>query len=67
MAAQPDGTTSNLESLSIACTLTPSDLRERLGLIHALTAEVLAGYDRDGLVLTLRSGSRRARARDGRQ
>ena len=54
MAAQQDGTTSNLKSLPIACTLTPGDLRERLGLIRALTAEALVGYDRDGLVLTLR-------------
>ena len=54
MAAQWDGTTSNLKSLTIACTLTPGDLRERLGLIQALTAEALVGYERDGLVLTLR-------------
>ncbi len=54
MAAQQDGATSNLKSLPIACTLTSGDLRERLGLIHALTAEALVGYDRDGLVLTLR-------------
>ena len=69
MAAQWDRTTSQLKSLTIACTLTPGDLRERLGLIHALTAEALVGYDRDGLVLdaTLRSRSGRARARDGRQ
>ena len=53
-AAQQDGTTSNLKSLPIACTLTPGGLRERLGLIHALTAEALVAYDRDGLVLTLR-------------
>jgi len=57
MAAQQDGTTSNLKSLPIACTLTPGDLRERLGLIHALTAEALVGYERDGLVLTLRYAS----------
>ena len=60
MAAQSDGTTSNLKSLPIACTLTPGDLRERLGLIQALTAEALVGYDRDGLVLpyaTLRKRS----------
>ena len=54
MTAQSDGTTSNLESLPIACTLTAGDLRERLGLIQALTAEALVGYDRDGLVLALR-------------
>ena len=45
---------SQLKSLPIACALTPGDLLERLGLIHALTAEALVGYDRDGLVLTLR-------------
>ena len=54
MAAQREGTTSNLKSLPITCTLTPGDLRERLSLIQALTAEALVGYDRDGLVLTLR-------------
>ena len=54
MAAQEDGTTSNLRSLPIACTLTSGALRERLGLIRALTAEALVGYDRDALVLTLR-------------
>lgn len=54
MAAQQDGTTSQLRSLPIACTLTSDDLQERLALIHALTAEALVGYDRDGLVLTLR-------------
>ena len=54
MAAQQAGPTSQLKSLPIACTLTPGDLLERLGLIHALTAEALVGYDRDGLVLALR-------------
>lgn len=54
MAPQQDGTTSNLKSLPIACTLRPPDLRERLGIIHVLTAEALVGYDRNGLVLTLR-------------
>jgi hypothetical protein len=54
MAAQRDETTSNLKSLPIACTLTPGDLRERLGLIRALTTEALLGSNRDGLVLTLR-------------
>ena len=44
----------HLKSLPIACTLTPGDLRERLGLIQALTAEALVGYDRHGLVLALR-------------
>ena len=54
MAAQQDGTTTNLKSLPIACTLTPGDLRERLGLIRALAADALLGHDRNGLVLTLR-------------
>lgn len=54
MATQQDRPTSLLKSLPIACTLTPGGLRERLGLIHTLTAEALVGYDRDGLVLTLR-------------
>ena len=49
-----NGTTSHLKSLPIACTLAPGDLQERLGLIHALTAEALVGYHRDGLILTLR-------------
>ena len=31
MAAHQDGTTTNLESQPIACSLTPGDLRERLG------------------------------------
>jgi len=54
MAAQQDRTTSNLASLPIACTLTPGDLRERLGLIRALAADALLSHDRNGLVLTLR-------------
>ena len=45
---------SNLNALPIACTLTPSDLRERLGAIQTLTREALSGYARDGLTLTLR-------------
>jgi hypothetical protein len=53
MAAQTDGTAGNLRSLPIACTLTPGDLRERLGLIRA-PADALLGHDRHGLVLTLR-------------
>ena len=53
MAAQQDRT-SDLKSLPIACTLTPGDLRARLSLIQTLAAEALVGYDRDGLVLTLR-------------
>ncbi len=39
MAAQQDGTTNYLKSLPIACTLTPGDFRERLGLIQALNGE----------------------------
>ena len=54
MAAQRDRMTSPLKSLPIACTLAPGDLRERLGLIHALTSEALVGYDGEGMVLTLR-------------
>jgi hypothetical protein len=54
MAGQQDDTTTNLKSLPIACTLTPGDLRERLGLIRALSAEALLGHDRNGLVLRLR-------------
>ena len=54
MAAQQDDTKTILKSLPIACTLTPGDLRERLGLIRALAADALLGHDRNGLVLTLR-------------
>ena len=54
MAAQQDQTTSNLKSLPIACTLTPDDLRERLGLIKALAADALLSHERNGLVLVLR-------------
>ena len=54
MAAQQDDTTTTLNSLAIACTLTPGDLRERLGLIRALAADALLDHDRNGLVLTLR-------------
>ena len=54
MAAQQDEMTTTLKSLPIACTLTPGDLRERLGLIRALAADALLGHDRNGLVLTLR-------------
>ena len=54
MAAHQDGTTSTLKSLPIACTLTPRDLVERLGLIRALAAEALLAHDRHGLVLALR-------------
>ena len=43
-----------MKSLPIACTLTPSDLRERLALIRRLTTEALLGHDRHGLVLALR-------------
>jgi hypothetical protein len=45
---------SNLKSLPIACTLTPGDLRARLGSIQTLTVEALLGYERDGLELALR-------------
>jgi hypothetical protein len=45
---------SNLNALPIACTLTPGDLRERLGAIQTLTREALLGYERDGLKLALR-------------
>ena len=45
---------SNLKALPIACTLTPGDLRERLGAIQTLTREALLGYERDGLNLALR-------------
>ena len=60
---------SDLNSLPIACTLTPGDLRERLGSIRTLTREALLSYRRNGLELTLRyaSRSRRARANDGRR
>ena len=54
MAARDDGTANQLTSLPIVCTLTSGDLRDRLGLLQALTAEALVDYDRDGLVLTLR-------------
>jgi hypothetical protein len=54
MAAQQDDPTTTLKSLPIACTLTPGDLRERLGLIRALAADALLGHARNGLVLTLR-------------
>ena len=42
------------KALPIACTLTPGDLRERLGAIRTLTREALLGYERDGLNLALR-------------
>lgn len=45
---------SNLNALPIACTLTPGDLRERLGAIQTLTREALLGYERDDLKLALR-------------
>ena len=54
MAAQDDGTAKPVTSLPIVCTLTSGDLRDRLGLIQALTGDALVDYDRDGLVLTLR-------------
>ena len=54
MAAQQDDMPTPLKSLPIACTLTPGDLRERLGLIRALASDALLGHDRNGLVLTLR-------------
>jgi hypothetical protein len=54
MAAQQDRTTRNLKSLPIACTLTPGDLRERLGRIQALAADALLSHERNGLVLALR-------------
>jgi len=54
MAARLDRTTTHLKTLPIACTLTPGDLQERLGLIRALAAEALWGHDRNGLALTLR-------------
>ena len=54
MAAQEDDPTTTLKSLPIACTLTPGDLRERLGLIRVLAADALLGHARNGLVLTLR-------------
>ena len=44
---------SNLNALPIACTLTPGDLRERLGAIQTLTREALLGYEREGLKLAL--------------
>jgi hypothetical protein len=37
---------SNLKALPIACTLTPGDLRERLGAIQTLTRNALLGYER---------------------
>jgi hypothetical protein len=45
---------STLNSLPIACTLTPGDFRERLGSIQTLTREALLSYRRNGLELTLR-------------
>ena len=44
----------NLNALPIACTLTPGDLRERLGAIQTLTREALLGYERNALKLALR-------------
>ena len=54
MAAEQDRPTRDLKSLPIACTLTPGDLRERLGLIQALAADALLSHERNGLVLALR-------------
>ena len=48
---------SDLNSLPIACTLTPGDLQERLGSIRTLTREALLSYGRNGLELTLRYDS----------
>ena len=45
---------SNPKTLPIACTLTPGDLRERLGAIQTLAREALLGYERNGLTLALR-------------
>ncbi|MCA1583911.1 MAG: hypothetical protein LC791_03750 [Acidobacteria bacterium] len=44
---------SELKALPIACTLSPGDLRERLGLIQTLTQEALRAHERQGLDLTL--------------
>ncbi|MEQ1912291.1 MAG: hypothetical protein ABMA15_25950 [Vicinamibacterales bacterium] len=44
----------SLNSLPIACTLTPRDLLERLGSIQTLTRRALLNYQRNGLELTLR-------------
>ena len=54
MSRPPEATMNNLNSLPIACTLTPGDLRERLGSIQTLTREALLSYRRNGLELTLR-------------
>lgn len=54
MAAEQETTLSNLKSLPIACTLTPGDLRDRLALIQALTADALLGFERRDLALRLR-------------
>jgi hypothetical protein len=44
----------NLKSLTLACTLTPADLRERLALIRRLATDALLGHQRQPLVLALR-------------
>ena len=54
MAARLERRTTELKMLPIACTLTPDDLEERLGLIRVLAAEALLGYERNGVALTLR-------------
>jgi hypothetical protein len=44
---------SDLNALPIACTLTPGDLKERLGAIQTLTRDALLRWERDGLKLAL--------------
>jgi hypothetical protein len=43
----------DLKALPIACTLSPSDLRDRLNLIQTLTRDALRAHRREGLELTL--------------
>lgn len=49
-----------MKALPFACTLGSDDLRERLGLISALTKEALTGYERRDLILDLRFRSEAA-------
>jgi hypothetical protein len=47
-------TSSDLKALPIACTLDARDLKERLASIRELARDALLGFEREGLVLSLR-------------
>ena len=47
-----DGT--GLEALPIACTLEAGDLKERVASIRELARDALLGFEREGMILSLR-------------